>query len=158
MLLAFALGITNVESQAAQDLTRVPEAQGAAVVEASVAQITGSGIFPADNNFLRRIACVESRDGTHPNTYRNGYYGGIWQVRALFVMKKIFAFFSEAFPEMVLRWCTLRKKWGGGEGCYSLENLSSLTHGKLHCGHIFYFYLLPLFFSRFLSDAFFGCV
>ena len=29
---------------------------------------------------MRRIAATESNFGTHPNTYRSGYDGGIWQV------------------------------------------------------------------------------
>ena len=58
-----------------------PEAKGKAVVKAAVAAITASGIFPADNNFLRRIACVESKDGLDPNAFRPGFHGGIWQVK-----------------------------------------------------------------------------
>ena len=45
-----------------------------------VKKIDDSNIFPTDNKFLRRIAYVESKDGTHPNTYRPCYHGGIWQV------------------------------------------------------------------------------
>ena len=62
------------------DQTRVAGSSGAAVVHAAVAQIQQSGVFLDDRSFLRRIAYVESRDGTHPNTYRAGYHGGIWQV------------------------------------------------------------------------------
>ncbi|XP_072040074.1 uncharacterized protein, partial [Amphiura filiformis] len=50
------------------------------VTQAAVNAVTKSGIFPADNNFLMRIACAESRYGNDPNTYRDGYDGGIWQV------------------------------------------------------------------------------
>ena len=65
---------------AKQDLTLTPEAKGREVVEAAVKKIQESGIFPDDNGFLRRIAYVESRDGEHPDTFREGYHGGIWQV------------------------------------------------------------------------------
>lgn len=55
-------------------------ANGSAVVYAVVRRIQDSNIFPHDNQFLRRIAYVESKDGTHNGTYRNGYHGGIWQI------------------------------------------------------------------------------
>ena len=54
-------------------------ADGSAVVRAVIGRIEDTNIFPNDNQLLRRIAYVESKDGTD-NTYRNGYYGGIWQV------------------------------------------------------------------------------
>ena len=62
------------------DLTRVAGSTGAAVVRAAVDLIQQSGVFPDDRSFLRRLAYVESRDGEHPDTFRDGYYGGIWQV------------------------------------------------------------------------------
>ena len=37
-------------------------------------------IFGDDKQFLRRVAFVESKDGTDSGTYRHGYDGGIWQV------------------------------------------------------------------------------
>ena len=55
-------------------------ASGSAVVRAVVGRIEDSNIFPHDNQLLRRIAYVESKDGTDNNTYRIGYYGGIWQM------------------------------------------------------------------------------
>ena len=53
---------------------------GSEVVEAVVDRITSSCIFPDDKEYLRRLAYVESTDGTQPDTYRSGYHGGIWQV------------------------------------------------------------------------------
>ncbi|XP_072021860.1 uncharacterized protein [Amphiura filiformis] len=70
--------VTTARGQ--QDLTRKPNTKGKDVTQAAVDVVVQSGIFPKDNDFLRRIACVESKDGTHPNTYRAGYDGGIWQV------------------------------------------------------------------------------
>ena len=63
-----------------QDLTSTPGSSGTPVVLATVALIRESGIFPDDRQLLRRLAWVESRDGTDSRTYRQGYYGGIWQV------------------------------------------------------------------------------
>jgi len=34
----------------------------------------------SDNEILRRIAYVETRDGSDPDTYNEGNYGGIWAV------------------------------------------------------------------------------
>lgn len=46
--------------------------------------VSGSScLFNNDRLFLRRLAYVESRDGTDPKTYRQGYDGGIWQVSTL---------------------------------------------------------------------------
>lgn len=33
-----------------------------------------------DSSFMRNLAYVESQDGTKPDTFRRGYFGGIWQV------------------------------------------------------------------------------
>ena len=68
------------EGCAQADDTLVAGASGSDVVAAVIAKIEASGVFPTDNRLLRRIAYVESLDGMHPNTYRTGYYGGIWQV------------------------------------------------------------------------------
>ena len=37
-------------------------------------------IFGDDKEFMARVACVESNNGLNPNTYRDNYHGGIWQV------------------------------------------------------------------------------
>ena len=73
------LGLIGVQGQG-QDLTSQPGTAGTAVVQATVARIQEAGIFPSDNRFLRRIAYVETRDGVDILTYRDGYFGGIWQV------------------------------------------------------------------------------
>ena len=44
----------------------------------SVGRIQQSGVFGNDNDILRRIAYVETRDGTLSGTFREGYNGGIW--------------------------------------------------------------------------------
>jgi len=57
-----------------------PRCAGATVVSQAVNRINSLGIFPLDRKFLCRIAWVESKYGSDPNTFRRGYYGGIWQV------------------------------------------------------------------------------
>lgn len=79
MLLALAVAA----SHARNDGTLVPEAKGAEIVEMTVDRIEASCVFPDDKLLLRRLAYVESNDGLHPDAFRNGYYGGIWQVRGL---------------------------------------------------------------------------
>ena len=63
-----------------QDLTTQVGTYGTSVVTATVSRIQQSGIFSSDNELLRRIAYVETRDGTDPETYRDEYDGGIWAV------------------------------------------------------------------------------
>lgn len=65
---------------ALRDETIRPGASGPDVVRAVIVRIEDADIFPADNQFLRRIAYVESKDGEDSSTYRSGYHGGIWQV------------------------------------------------------------------------------
>ena len=55
-------------------------AKGTAVVLLSIAHIQQAAIFPDDNEMLRRIAYVETRDGSDSDTYSEGNYGGIWAV------------------------------------------------------------------------------
>ena len=62
------------------DLTLVAEANGTIVVQACLAKITQANIFPSDNQMLRRIAHVETRDGSDSDTYTPTNSGGIWQL------------------------------------------------------------------------------
>ncbi|XP_025099986.1 uncharacterized protein LOC112567508 [Pomacea canaliculata] len=62
------------------DKTREANQGGADVVDAVVDVIRSNCIFSEDRLFLRRLAYVESRDGSPLiHTYRPGYDGGIWQ-------------------------------------------------------------------------------
>ncbi len=55
-------------------------ASGTDVTIATIEYIQNLQIFPEDNRLLRRIAYIESRDGTASDTFRDNYFGGIWQV------------------------------------------------------------------------------
>lgn len=57
-----------------------PESSGGAVVKQALSKLESSNIFPESHNIMQRIAWVESKYGTHKNTYRAGYNGGVWQV------------------------------------------------------------------------------
>lgn len=74
------LGLTGT-IQATHDEGLIPEGYGAPLVESIVERIQASCVFPEDKLLLRRIAFVESQDGHDSNTYRDGYHGGIWQVK-----------------------------------------------------------------------------
>ena len=79
LLVYFCICLGEVQAQG-QNLTREPERSGSFVVQETIAQIRNANIFPDDRQLLRRIAWVESNDGTNILTYRQGYHGGIWQV------------------------------------------------------------------------------
>ena len=72
----------------ARDLTLEPDTSGSDVVRAAVAKVLSASrnqtrIFGNRLNYwlLRRIAYVETRDGTAENTYSSAnYHGGIWRV------------------------------------------------------------------------------
>ena len=69
----------NVCSQT-HDGIITPLASGSSIVESVCSLIESTCIFPDDKLFMRRLAYDESTDGTNSNTFRTGYYGGIWQV------------------------------------------------------------------------------
>ena len=75
----FGAVIVSVQTQGV-DLTLVPETAGDDVARAVVIRISVSNVFPSDHLLLRRIAYVETRDGTRNDTYRTGHHGGIWNV------------------------------------------------------------------------------
>ncbi|XP_033758115.1 uncharacterized protein LOC117340464 [Pecten maximus] len=62
------------------DLTIQERTFGSAVVQAVTDRIRSSCIYSDDRLFIRRLAIVQSDDGGVNTTYRNGYYGGIWQI------------------------------------------------------------------------------
>lgn len=55
-------------------------ANGSAVVLQAIGILQQTSVFGNDNGILRRIAYVETRDGTRPDSESNG--GGIWAVNA----------------------------------------------------------------------------
>ena len=90
-----------------------PGASGSAVVEAVISKISSSGIFPPDKGFLRRVAYVESKDGTHSATYRSGYHGGIWQVDKIgFEDTKNTA----SHPKLQTKFDAIKKSFTGADG------------------------------------------
>ena len=82
ILVAFLLQVPLSYGQcnSCTDLTRVSETNGSSVVLACVRLIEKSEIFTNDYQTLRRIAFVETADGTKQSTYRPYYHGGIWAV------------------------------------------------------------------------------
>jgi hypothetical protein len=74
----------NTECNSCADLTRVPDTSGSSVVLASIRLIEKSQIFVDDYQTLRRIAYLETEDGTKEGTYmRENYNGGIWAINEI---------------------------------------------------------------------------
>ena len=80
LLLAIVHLCSCQDTSQATDLTETARANGSSAVLLAVAKIQQSGVFGSDNDLLRQIAYVETRDGTSNDTFRDGYYGGIWAV------------------------------------------------------------------------------
>ena len=79
LVLICSLFTDQVFSQSV-DLTLTPGSSGSDVVAACVSLVTQSQIFPSDNGILRRIAYVETHDGSDEDTYPSNYHGGIWNL------------------------------------------------------------------------------
>ena len=80
VLLVAAIVSFRVEAVEVNEAVLEEGANGTAVVLLSIAHIQQAAIFPDDNEMLRRIAYVETRDGADPDTYSEGNNGGIWAV------------------------------------------------------------------------------
>ena len=89
---------------------------GSAVVLLTIARLQQSGIFADDNELLRRIAYVETRDGTAENTYRQRYNGGIWAVdenifndtQNINIYPRLRAKFDQIRRQFNVDWCSVR--------------------------------------------------
>ena len=54
------------------------DTSGSKIVKDAVSKVEST--LGGTNKLLERTAYVESKNGKDPNTYRDGYHGGIWQV------------------------------------------------------------------------------
>ena len=68
--------LAAIHLAAGNDTVSQANANGSAVVLEAVGALQQSGVFGNDNEMLRRIAFVETRDGTQPSSAG----GGIWVV------------------------------------------------------------------------------
>lgn len=68
----------KVEFSKGQGDIYTPGASGSKIVKDAVKKVESS--LGTTNKLLERTAYVESKYGKDPNTYRDGYHGGIWQV------------------------------------------------------------------------------
>ncbi len=127
---------------------------GKDVVDAVVAKIEASDIFPTDNRLLHRIAYVESKYGMEtlsPTSCRNDYKGGIWQVdEAAFMRSKdptLLEFhdsIEDNFDDVVgnaiewidVTWCDLRMPFYSGLAARLLLHLSSIEEAFPAAGNI----------------------
>ena len=106
--LLLLLVLVQLSKQQGVDQTQVSEASGRDVVRAVVNRI--QDVFgKSDKQFLRRVAFVESKDGTDSNTYRSGYHGGIWQVdRVAFLGTQD----TSSHPRLLARFDKIREAFG----------------------------------------------
>ncbi|XP_071097399.1 uncharacterized protein [Haliotis cracherodii] len=119
MISVFVISVGLLGLALGQDQTRVPGTSGEEVVEAVVSRIRESCTFSHDKLFLRRLAYVETHDGTDAKTYRPGYDGGIWQIdESKFIITKASSSARALFPKITSRfgidwnitnWADLRK-------------------------------------------------
>jgi hypothetical protein len=79
---ALLAALVLLAARADADPMLTPRENGTRLVEAVVERIDATCVFPDDKLLGRRIAFVESRDGTAFHTFRDGYHGGIWQLDA----------------------------------------------------------------------------
>ena len=82
LLLLLALAAFHgrmIRAQSGGDLTLMPGAKGGGVVETTCDLITARCVFVEDKMLTRRVAFTESGDGNDNDTFRDGYFGGIWQ-------------------------------------------------------------------------------
>ncbi|KAG2386157.1 hypothetical protein C9374_002603 [Naegleria lovaniensis] len=77
-LILFFIGILClIQSSYQQD-------RGEAAVDAALKVLDSMGWLNSNTHlFFKRVALCESNYGQDPNTYRSGYYGGIWQVDSI---------------------------------------------------------------------------
>ena len=87
LILALGLALTAAEritQSSGNDDTMVPGKVGADVVERTLEVMRTACVFEDDKLFMRRLAYAESFDGAKSGTFKDGYHGGIWQVRNSF--------------------------------------------------------------------------
>ena len=70
--------LIKLEFSIAQSDIYTPNASGSKIVKDAVSKVEST--LGGTNMLLERTAYVESKNGADPNTYRDGYHGGIWQV------------------------------------------------------------------------------
>lgn len=116
---AILFAILSAQCTVAQseDIILQEGTNGSAVVLLTIARLQQSGIFADDKELLRRIAYVETRDGTAENTYREGYDGGIWGVdenifndtQNINIYPRLRAKFDQIGRQFNVDWCSV--KW-----------------------------------------------
>ena len=101
-VLTLLVSTTPLVSSQGVDQTTQAEANGKDVVEATLARFDSLHTphrLANFNEFLRRVAYVETRFGMNEDTFRDGYHGGIWQVSIhAFICSRNPFFLAPPFP------------------------------------------------------------
>ena len=88
--LATLLAVLVCVGATVKDEIMVEKAHGRAVVEATISKIKAQCLFKNDLLFVRRLAYVETTDGTDDDTFKPDFYGGIWKVPLVITESKNF--------------------------------------------------------------------
>ena len=78
LTIAFLLAVSTTNAFSLNDDVYTPYSVGQSVVGEVSDDL--NNIFPYDYDIMKRTACAESDNGLNPNTFRDNYHGGIWQV------------------------------------------------------------------------------
>ena len=86
-----------------EDWMNHPNANGSEVVEDVVQNLSHSGIFDPDHRFLRRIAFVETKDGTEFMTSGSGCNKqvGIWGITTIMLTTMQARMRSQLYPRLM---------------------------------------------------------
>lgn len=84
--------------------------------------------FPEDHGFMNNVACVESNYGTHPNTYREGYNGGVMQVDRIAFEDTLD---TASHPGLLSKYETIRRETGIDWSTMQYEDLTKPVNSAI---------------------------
>ena len=115
-----------------EDWMNHPNANGSEVVEAVVQMLIHSGIFDPDHRFLRRIAFVETKDGTETMTSGSGCNKqvGIWGITTTMLTVMQDKMRSQVYPQLMTTNKRLCQRFGVNMSGYEkLDSTNALASG-----------------------------
>ena len=110
-----------------EDWMNHPNANGSEVVEAVVQNLNHSGVFDPDHRFLRRIAFVETKDGTETMTSGSGCNKrvGIWGITAIMLTTMQDQIRSQVYPQLMTASEELYQIYGVNMSSYERLDLTN---------------------------------
>ena len=110
-----------------EDWMNHPNANGSEVVEAVVQMLIHSGIFGPDHRFLRRIAFVETKDGTETMTSDSGCNKrvGIWGITTTMLRSMQDKMRNQVYPRLMTTNEKLCQRFGVNMSGYERLDLTN---------------------------------